>query len=322
MANPEHELRLRQVLSGAVQNADLSNLDLSGMSIVSAKLTGVVLRGASLRRVKANGAYLQSADLSEANLAQANLTCADLRRVNLTAASLKGADLSSAVLQNAELRRADLTGCKLTRAMLTDAELMDANLSKCDLRGVRGVSVDQIRSARNWEKAIFDPGMVTSLGIDQDVATSRHGARKPDKKKCCCIDIICSKKQPNFGDLFVICGDVHPNFPPSGACDLTALSTLGFEQADDFFAVRDKEGDEIIWLYPLINNHPVYHQRGPFDGIRLECTRLRKAVLTRFLVIARAFVEALGGTLTTMAQAGHPGRPVSLAELEAEFRSR
>lgn len=95
------------------------------------------------------------------------------------------------------------------------------------------------------------------------------------------IDISFGPLRPTFGDLFLICGDKHPRFPPSGKFAFDSLADLQFEQVDDYFGIRslNDEGDDVpIWLYPLINGEPVYHNPGPFDGVRLDYNILRNPV--------------------------------------------
>lgn len=92
------------------------------------------------------------------------------------------------------------------------------------------------------------------------------------------IDISFAASRPAFGDLFLICGDKHPKFPPSGKFAFDSLAELQFEQVDDYFGIRslNDEGDDVpIWLYPLIKGEPVFHHPGPFDGVRLAYNILR-----------------------------------------------
>jgi hypothetical protein len=108
------------------------------------------------------------------------------------------------------------------------------------------------------------------------------------------IDITFGPSRPLFGDLFLICGDKHPKFPPSGKFALDSLAELQFEQVDDYFGVRssDDEGDDVpIWLYPLVNGEPVYHHPGPFDGVRLDYNVLRNPPhrAKHYLKCVRAF---------------------------------
>jgi hypothetical protein len=42
------------------------------------------------------------------------------------------------------------------------------------------------------------------------------------------IDIAFGPAQPMLGDLFLICGDTHPTFPPTGAFAFDSLADLRF----------------------------------------------------------------------------------------------
>jgi len=322
MANPEHVSLLHKASGGMAPDADFTGSDLSGVRLSSARLAGMRFGGANFRRANLAGAYFQNADLSQANLAQARLTLTDLRQANLRSASLKSADLNSAVLQGADLSDADLAKCILIKAILTDAKLTGANLAGADLRGVRGATALQIQAAKNWRKAIFDPPMAKMLGIEQDAEISRHGKppRKPKSRRSITVDVLCANAQPTFGDLFVICDDVHPLFPPSGHCDLSHLAKLGFQQTDDYFAIQNSEQDPIVWLYPLVRGEPVEHHKGPFEGVRLDLPRATKATAPRFLAALTAFTDALGGPLHDVVD-DRRFEATSLAEVRARIDS-
>lgn len=92
------------------------------------------------------------------------------------------------------------------------------------------------------------------------------------------IDISFGTTRPTFGDLFLICGETHPRFSPSGKFAFESLADLQFDQVDDYFGIRSlrDEGDDVpIWLYPLVHGLPVDHHPGPFDGLRLSYNILR-----------------------------------------------
>ena len=83
---------------------------------------------------------------------------------------------------------------------------------------------------------------------------------------------------PTFGDLFLICGEVHRNFPPTGRYPFADLDRLQFVQVDDYFGVRTSsgEGDDVVtWLYPVIDGEAVHHHPGPFDAVELAYCVLR-----------------------------------------------
>ncbi len=95
------------------------------------------------------------------------------------------------------------------------------------------------------------------------------------------VDIIFGEPRPVFGDLFLVCGMEHPNFPPSGAIDFSRFEELQITQVDDYFGVRSlsDEGDDVaVWIFPVVDNQSVQHHPGPFDGIRIEYCVLRSPV--------------------------------------------
>jgi uncharacterized protein YjbI with pentapeptide repeats len=183
-------------LSGAkLINANLRGADLSGANLYDANLSGANLMGANLNDAKPmgadlSGAYLLGADLSGANLMSADLSGADLSRANLSGAYLLGAnlsganlsdaDLSGANLNNNDLSRADLSGAnliganlmaaklidaKLIDANLSGAKLIDANLSGADLAKIKNLTATQIKTTKNWEKAIYSDELHSQLGL-------------------------------------------------------------------------------------------------------------------------------------------------------------
>lgn len=91
----------------------------------------------SMQRYMCNGLWLTNVDLSGATLICVNLSITDLTRANLTRANLLGVDLSGANLSGANLIGVDLIGVNLTRANLIGADLRWAeNLNKCNCRRV------------------------------------------------------------------------------------------------------------------------------------------------------------------------------------------
>jgi uncharacterized protein YjbI with pentapeptide repeats len=135
-------------------------LDLSDANLRGANLRGAYLRGAYLRGANLRGAYLVFAFLSEADLSDA-----DLSDANLSRAFLSGADLIRAFLSEADLSDADLRGANLSEADLSDANLSEADLSDADLRGAKNLNPEQVKSAKNWEKAKYSEEFRAQLGL-------------------------------------------------------------------------------------------------------------------------------------------------------------
>ena len=77
-----------------------------------------------------------------------NLSGSNLRKVNLNKANLSGTDLSDADLSGADLSDADLSGAKLYR--------------------IQGLTLKQVKQAKNWDKACYDPVFATELGLSAE----------------------------------------------------------------------------------------------------------------------------------------------------------
>lgn len=75
---------------------------------------------------------------------KACLKGAILRHADLTKADLKGANL-----ENAKLYGANLTKANLREANMTGVRLAGADLSDADLRGVKGLHLSDLRSAKH-----------------------------------------------------------------------------------------------------------------------------------------------------------------------------
>ncbi|CBN54403.1 MULTISPECIES: pentapeptide repeat-containing protein [Kamptonema] len=120
---------------GSLQNANITDRDLTNI-----KLMGADLQGANLSSVRFSGSDLRDANLSGAklqgvNLESTNLSRANLRQVNLSDAKLNSANLTTADLTEADLRQVSLNYAKLGGADLISADLRAANLSCADLSG-------------------------------------------------------------------------------------------------------------------------------------------------------------------------------------------
>lgn len=118
-----------------LDEACLSEVNLSGADLSRAYLQNADLSGADL-----NGANLSDANLCGANLNGANLNGADLSDANLRSASLNGADLKMARLEGSDLREASLNRANLSRSTLdrvnfNQAQVLDTNFHKATFTG-------------------------------------------------------------------------------------------------------------------------------------------------------------------------------------------
>ncbi|MBW4570682.1 MAG: pentapeptide repeat-containing protein [Tolypothrix carrinoi HA7290-LM1] len=174
-------------LSGAnLSGADLSGADLSLADLTFADLSLADLSFADLSFADLSRAYLTGADLSGANLNRADLSRADLSRADLSRADLSRANVKGAVynketkfpenfdpasqqmlliapgvnLSGADFSLLDLRGVDFKAVNLSNADLSSANLS-----GAKNLTPEQVKSAKNWEKAIYNYEFLKPLGL-------------------------------------------------------------------------------------------------------------------------------------------------------------
>ncbi len=137
------------------------------------------------------------------------------------------------------------------------------------------------------------------------------------------VDIAFDNPRPSFGDLFRICGDTHPRFPPTGEFHFDRLAELQFDQVDDYFGVRSltDEGDDVpVWLFPLVGGEVVDHHPGPFDGVRLSYNVLRNPErrADHFLRCVQEFA-ALGVGVAYRSRVVSLGSPPDLSPVQADI---
>jgi uncharacterized protein YjbI with pentapeptide repeats len=138
-----------------LSSADLSSADLSSASLSYGKLIRANLSSAKLIRANLRGVNLIRADLIRADLSYAKLIRANLIRANLSYANLSGADLI----------RADLRGANLSGAYLNCDTFLPEKLICTNLKGVKNLTSQQIKAAKNWEKACYDPKLRKELNL-------------------------------------------------------------------------------------------------------------------------------------------------------------
>lgn len=156
-----------------LDDAKLNQADLRSANLGDAHLIGANLELAKLSDANLDGADLRKSKLIKTNLQNASLTNADLRRAFLNRANLQGAflnlaKLNDATFNNAVLKKADLTGADLTEADLTKADITGSDIKRAVFNGVVGVTISQIKSAKNWELAYYSDDLLKLLDLPED----------------------------------------------------------------------------------------------------------------------------------------------------------
>lgn len=195
---PKAELRRINLTAADLVGANLRETDLTGAILDRADLSKAYLYRARLYGASLLDANLESTDLRDvlyddrtrfpkgfraerlgayliaphASLAGVQLPKAVLWGVNLQHANLQGANFSDsafhgALLQNANLQGANLQGSKFRNANLEGASLKDANIQEANFGEAKGLTVEQVKAAQNWETAIYSPEFGVELGQGQ-----------------------------------------------------------------------------------------------------------------------------------------------------------
>lgn len=171
---------LKNVIVSFKTDRSKDKKDLSGTFLNNADLSQLYLSGANFRE-----AFLIEANLSEANFSEANLRGAILRRAflfstGLRMADLRKADLSGANLWQADLLQADIRGANLSRVNFREAFLVKADLSGADLTGAD--LIDAFLNEANLRGVNLSRANLT--GADLSGATWTYGTKFPDNTIC------------------------------------------------------------------------------------------------------------------------------------------
>ena len=142
---------------------------LAGLQLSNMHLEKVRLPKALLQFTQLEGSFLEKANLKEAKLTCANLASTLLARAELEGAALRRALMRSANLVEASLNGSDLRGADLVVAHLKATSLQGARMGclptgsgvrVCtDIRGATALTCEQLRRAKNWERAYRDDKM-------------------------------------------------------------------------------------------------------------------------------------------------------------------
>ena len=154
-----------ELSSANIKRAYLSSTNFSNANLSNANLYGADLMGANLYHADFSGANLTATNLYDADLSYVNIRGADLRRAKLNHANFTAADISSANFTAADFSRADFTFADFSRAIL-----IGANLSGADLSYAKNLTPEQVKSAKNWDKAKYDEVFRAKLGLPPEPA--------------------------------------------------------------------------------------------------------------------------------------------------------
>ncbi|MCC5630419.1 pentapeptide repeat-containing protein [Nostoc sphaeroides CHAB 2801] len=88
-----------------------------------------------------------------------------LERLKKENFSLSGINVEKTNLSGAYLSGANLSFANLSFAYIYNANLNGASLMSSNLSGAKNLTPEQVKSAKNWEQAIYDKEFRTKLGL-------------------------------------------------------------------------------------------------------------------------------------------------------------
>lgn len=113
-----------------------------------------------MRNIDAPNASISGVTLLKAVFWGVNLQGANLQVGNFTEAGFHGA-----ILKDANFEGANLQGARFREAQLEGANFKDADLKGASFWRAKGITVEQIKGAKNWDKAEYSKEFCEKLGL-------------------------------------------------------------------------------------------------------------------------------------------------------------
>lgn len=151
------------------------------INLVNCYLARTNLNYVNLKGSNLNSANISNSSLIESNLENTRLNQTNLENTNLNQVNLRGAYASGSNFNDAFLIKAQLEGAFLIKTSFRNAFLMEANLQnsylmgadfenaslyKADLRGVKGLTIDQLSKAKTLYLAKFDDAFFDEIKMN------------------------------------------------------------------------------------------------------------------------------------------------------------
>ena len=158
----------------ALESLNEDKVALVGIEVQSAYLSTINLKEANLQDANFSGSTLFQANFEQATLYSAVFGCVsqtifERKCTDLYQANFRAADLRSAYLSG-DLRDTNFVDANLEDARLVEVNLQGANFERADLKGaqlecVEGLTVEQLKHAKNWEDAYYDEEISQALDL-------------------------------------------------------------------------------------------------------------------------------------------------------------
>jgi uncharacterized protein YjbI with pentapeptide repeats len=146
-----HNIYNLNLVSCYLAKTNLNHVHLNGSNLNSANLSHCNAIECDFSDARANQTNFENAKMNQAIFNKAFASGANFKDTFLIKAQFKNAFLIKADFSNAYLMEADLSGCHLTGATFDEASLYKANL-----KGVQGLTADQLKDVKTLYLAELD----------------------------------------------------------------------------------------------------------------------------------------------------------------------
>lgn len=137
-------------------NCYLSNTNLNYINLNKSNLNSANISNSTLIDVVLEDARLNQTNFENSNLNHANLRGAYATGANFNEAFLIRADMENSFLIKSSFKGAFLMEANLKNSYLMGADFENASLYKADLTNVKGLTIEQLKSAKTLYLAKFD----------------------------------------------------------------------------------------------------------------------------------------------------------------------
>lgn len=161
------------------------NAILKYASLVDTKLGRSIFDNSDLTEVNLKRAYigwssLKNVTFYKADISFANLIYTEMEKANLKSANLTKSDLLGAQLAGTNFTDANLSYARLSLATMNGAILKNADLLNTNLIDVKGLSCNQLRSAKNWSTTYRDKKLACGEKIPTPISSLKNPPYKLD----------------------------------------------------------------------------------------------------------------------------------------------
>jgi uncharacterized protein YjbI with pentapeptide repeats len=153
-----HKISIINLVDCYLTKTNMNHLNLEGSNVNSANFSHCNAIDCNFNDTRANQTNFENAKLNQSSFQGAYANGANFKDAFLIKADFKNAFLIKANFKNAYLMEADLSNCHVTGANFDEASLYKANL-----KGVEGLTLDQLKNVKTLYLAKLDDDILKEI---------------------------------------------------------------------------------------------------------------------------------------------------------------